>query len=235
MDQETSEWIDVDIPKAKDLTLIYASGHGHVYKYNHYALKLKGWGRELEIMNLAGDCSITPRGRVLKGGEVVGIIMDLGLPIDVSSLDLSTRRILMSRIISLVNALHMKGILHGDIKLANILKAPDGSLRFCDFDGSQKEKDAGPPEEQTLNWISKERLMNLDLPLSRADDFFALGLTIWELFSGKVPFEGLREDEVEKEILDGKTVDLGVISEMEVREIIQKYLAMGRRLDWQKT
>ena len=77
--------------------------------------------------------------------------------------------------------------------------------------------------------------MNLDLPLSRADDFFALGLTIWELFSGKVPFEGLREDEVEKEILDGKTVDLGVISEMEVREIIQKHLAMGRRLDWQET
>src|SRR5436190_8166518 len=164
MDRETGEWMNIDIEDTGDVVLIHATGHGHVYKYkDRFAIKWNCWGRELEMMKLAGDCSITPRGQVLNDGKVVGIIMDLGQPINVSSLDASARRDLMNRIISLVDALHEKTILHGDIKLANILISPDGSLRFCDFEGSQLEKCTEAPENQTLNWISRERLMDLDL------------------------------------------------------------------------
>lgn len=136
-------------------------------------------------MKLAGDCSIIPRGQVLNDGKVVGIIMDLGQPITVSSLDVSARRDLMNRIISLVDALHEKTILHGDIKLANILISPDGSLRFCDLEGSQLEKYTDASENQTLNWISRERLIDLDSPLCKSDDYYALGMTIWEVFNEK--------------------------------------------------
>src|SRR5438105_2901611 len=187
-----SEWMDININEAINLPLIYASGHGHIYKYGeHLAIKGNCWERELDMMKLAGACSITPRGRVLQHGQVVGIIMDLGHPINVTSLDLVARKKLMDQIISLVDALHAKGIIHGDIKLANILTAPDGSLRFCDFEGSQIEGSGEPPEDQTLNWISRERLMDLDSPLCKADDYYALGMTVWEVFSGKVPFQGL--------------------------------------------
>ena len=232
MDHETDEWMNIDIEDTQDVVLIHASGHGHVYNYkDRFAIKWNCWGRELEIMKLAGDCSITPRGKVFNDDRVMGIIMDLGQPIVVSSLNTSSRKELMNRIINLVNALHQKKILHGDIKLANILISPDGSLRFCDFEGSQMEKCREAPENQTLNWISRERLMHLDLPLCKADDYYALGMTIWEVFSGKVPFEGLEEDQVEKAILAGKSVDLAVISEVDVRETIAKYLMMGRNLD----
>jgi serine/threonine protein kinase len=35
--------------------------------------------------------------------------------------------------ISVVQELHGKGILHGDIKPANMLLCPDGQIRLCDF------------------------------------------------------------------------------------------------------
>jgi serine/threonine protein kinase len=227
------QWMELDIEELDSSRLkLIATGHSHVYEYqDHFAVKIVSHERELEMMKKAGDCSITPRGRVLKRGRgQVGTIMDLGTPIDVTTLDLTARKNLMNTIIALVTALHEKGLLHGDIKLANILTAPDGSVRFCDFEGCQEEFCATAPEEQTLNWVSPIRLRNLDLPMRKADDLYALGLTIWEVFTGKVPFSGLAEDEVEAMLMVGNCIALSEIVEVEVREVIEKYLALGRNL-----
>ena len=106
--------------------------------------------------------------------------MELGKPIDVTRLDLQERKELTTKVIALVDSLHKKGLIHGDIKLAHILVAQDGSIRFWDFEGSQLElTGSAPPESQTLNWISPLRLQNLDLPLRKGNDLYALGLTIW--------------------------------------------------------
>ena len=68
------------------------------------------------------------------------------------------------------------------------------------------------------------------MPQSRQDDFYALGLTIWEIFTGKVPFAGFREDEVERKILAGERVDTSEIEELDVRDIVEKYLEIGEQL-----
>jgi serine/threonine protein kinase len=68
------------------------------------------------------------------------------------------------------------------------------------------------------------------MPQSRQDDFYALGLTIWEIFTGKVPFAGFREDEVERKILAGERVDTSEIEELDVRESVEKYLEIGEQL-----
>jgi len=96
-------------------------------------------------MQLAGDCSIAPIGRVFKGDQQVGIIMELGKPIDVTRLDLQERKELTTKVIALVDSLHKKGLIHGDIKLAHILVAQDGSIRFWDFEGSQLELTGSAP------------------------------------------------------------------------------------------
>lgn len=229
-DSTLPEWIDIDTKEMNSSKLIAPPGHSHVYEYQErFAVKIPGLEKELDMMMKAGDCSITPRGRMFRRGKQAGIIMDLGKPVDVTVLDFAARKDLMNRIITLVTALHKKGLLHGDIKLANILTAPDGSLRFCDFEGCQEENDATAPEEQTLNWISPDRLRNLDSPMTKADDFYALGLTIWEVFTGKVPFSGLDEGEVEKMLMAGKCVEITEIVEVDVRDIIEKYLALGRQ------
>ena len=93
MDHETDEWMNVDIEDTQDVVLIHASGHGYVYQYkDHFAIKWNCWRRELEIMKLVDDCSITPRGKVFHDDKVVGIIMDLCEPIVVSSLNTSSRK-----------------------------------------------------------------------------------------------------------------------------------------------
>ena len=106
----------------------------------------------------------------------------------------------------------------------------DGCLRFFDWEGAQREDQAKVPEEQTLNWISPNRLRNLDVPLRRTDDYHALGLTIWELFTGRIPFYGLAENEVEEKILAGDRVDITEIEQVDVRGIVEKYLTMGSQL-----
>ena len=54
--------------------------------------------------------------------------MDLGQAIDVMSLDVVAKKKLMRELISLVTVLHDKGLIHSDIKLANLLITPNGGL-----------------------------------------------------------------------------------------------------------
>jgi len=77
-------------------------------------------------------------------------------------------------------------------------------------------------------------LRNLDLPLRKEDDLYALGLTIWELYTGKIPFEGLLEDKVEKledkvekRIMADECVDMSEIGDTDMRKAVEMYLARG--------
>src|SRR5438270_475932 len=78
--------------------------------------------------------------------------------------------------------------------------------------------------------IAATRLKNLNLPISKADDFYALALTIWEIFTGKIPFAGLDESEVEKRIEASETVNLSEIAELDIRGIIEEYLKLGNSI-----
>lgn len=73
-------------------------------------------------------------------GEIIymGFLMDVAAPIIVPSgpapvLPPSRRRDLMHQMIWLVQRLHAKRIVHGDLKLENMLLDDQGNLRLCDF------------------------------------------------------------------------------------------------------
>lgn len=229
------EWLDIDITELTrgKSPILVTTGHSYIYLYrNRYAVKVPGTETELEMMISAGSISVTPLGRVLKQNKQIGIVMELGQPIDLNVLDNSGKQNLVNEIISLVTELHEKGLIHGDIKLSNILRAArDGSLRLCDFEGTQKEPCKEPPESPTLNWISSLRLRNLHWPLCKQDDLYALGLTLWEVYVGRIPFSGLDESEVEAKIRENESVDLEEISQLDIRELVAGYLIAGSQLD----
>ena len=64
----------------------------------------------------------------------------------------------------------------------------------------------------------------------KEDDYYSLGLTIWELFVEEPPFRGKWGEEVDNALLSNKTdfsVDLDRIGDVEAKEIVRNYLTRG--------
>ncbi len=103
----------------------------------------------------------------------------------------------------LAEALHYatsRGVLHRDIKLANILLAPDGTPKLADFNISFARNVSGASPFAyfggSLSYMSPEQLMacrpghtqdaaNLDT----RSDIYSLAVVLWELLTGLKPFD----------------------------------------------
>src|SRR6478736_5260364 len=100
-----------------------------------------------------------------------------------------------------VAAIHATGLVHGDLKPGNVMVTsnPDGSIGkaiVLDF-GFAKERarlsarrPGAPPDGGTPNYMSPERLRSGGA--SPEDDLYALGLTLWEMWTCRVPEPGYK-------------------------------------------
>lgn len=88
---------------------------------------------------------------------------------------------------------HARGVLHGDLKPANVLLAEDGQPLLVDFNLSQevgvRTSDAGFAGG-TLPYMSPEQIQRLWTPttLGPASDLYSLGILFFELLTGERPF-----------------------------------------------
>jgi serine/threonine-protein kinase len=86
---------------------------------------------------------------------------------------------------------HSQGIIHRDVKPANMLVQMNGKLKVLDF-GMAKIEDARQQLTApgmtlgTIAYMSKEQL--LGKPLDARSDFYSLGVTLYEIVTGKLPF-----------------------------------------------
>ncbi|EDR28105.1 cell division control protein 15, CDC15, putative [Entamoeba dispar SAW760] len=92
--------------------------------------------------------------------------------------------------------IHDQGIVHRDIKAANILVAKDGSVKIADFGVSVQmngnEKQEGGSDEDpigTPNWMAPEVIQMQGTTVKA--DIWALGCTIIELITGNPPYYDL--------------------------------------------
>lgn len=82
--------------------------------------------------------------------------------------------------------LHRRGIVHRDVKPGNILVDSDGAVRVVDFGlavarGTDRDAPGG-----TLAYMSPEAVQGL--PVTPASDLYAVGVMLYELFTGVHPF-----------------------------------------------
>ncbi len=105
---------------------------------------------------------------------------------------LKIARILASHLATI----HGAGIIHKDIKPANILVNPDtNTVKFIDFGISTrinlKNQHLGNPEtlEGTLAYISPEQTGRMNRIVDSRSDLYSLGVTFYEILTGRLPFE----------------------------------------------
>ncbi len=87
--------------------------------------------------------------------------------------------------------LHQRGILHGDIKPSNILITSEGTYKLSDFGGIQKFLDLyllAKAETLTLDYTAPEILRGERA--TTQSDLYSLGILMYEVLTGKLPFEG---------------------------------------------
>ncbi len=94
-----------------------------------------------------------------------------------------------------ISDLHSRSVIHKDINPTNVLwNAASGALKLIDFGIStvlsQENPDFFTPNrlEGTLAYISPEQTGRTNAPVDYRTDFYSLGVTLYELFTGARPF-----------------------------------------------
>ena len=130
--------------------------------------------------------------------EYVSAPRSLVVAADADGLDLSERLELFCRACDAVHHGHQKGVLHREIKPANLLVDGAGQLKVVDFglaravgaDQAQACLSADPGQVlETLPYLSPERLISDSPRIDTRSDIYSLGVVLFELLCGRLPHD----------------------------------------------
>ncbi len=91
-------------------------------------------------------------------------------------------------------AAHDKGVLHRDLKPSNIMLDRRGEVRIMDFGLAGLAHGIEDVRSGTPAYMAPEQLAGKEV--TARSDIYALGLVLYELFTGKPVFEGQTHDEI---------------------------------------
>lgn len=100
--------------------------------------------------------------------------------------------IIMRQILSGISLAHQHRIIHRDLKPQNILMDEDGNVKIADFGIAIALSETSLTQTNTLlgsvHYLSPEQARGS--MATRQSDIYALGIILYELLTGSVPFEG---------------------------------------------
>ena len=104
-------------------------------------------------------------------------------------------------------AVHASGLLHRDLKPSNILLGDDGVPRLIDFGlASPLASDATRGVSGTLPYMAPEQARGQCERIDVRSDVFGLGAVLYELLTGRPPYQGSRQDEVWEQAREGRVI-----------------------------
>jgi serine/threonine protein kinase len=114
---------------------------------------------------------------------------------------------IVSQVAAALDAAHEAGVIHCDVKPANVILDEQGTAKLTDFGIARAAR--GPREHEligTARYIAPERVEG-HAPTERSD-VFSLGLVAYELLAGRPAYEEMETEDLLRQRLDGPAPSL---------------------------
>jgi eukaryotic-like serine/threonine-protein kinase len=86
-----------------------------------------------------------------------------------------------------LGAVHRAGIVHGDLKPANIVVMTGGTAKLTDFGVARARRQAATPFSGTPPYMSPEQVRGAEV--DERSDLYSAGILMYEMFTGRRPFD----------------------------------------------
>jgi serine/threonine protein kinase/Tfp pilus assembly protein PilF len=137
---------------------------------------------------------------------------------EAARLPLRARLEIVARIAEAAHHAHQRGLIHRDLKPANILVDESGQPKILDFGVARTtdsevtlQTDAGQLLG-TLAYMSPEQVLGDPLEIDARSDVYALGVVLYELLAGRLPYTIGRLPETIRAIREEEPLRLGAVN-----------------------
>lgn len=201
---------------------------------------LRSEALSLRRVNHPGVLSVIERGTTPEGDSYLVTEFVDGGDLSQQAVPLAPRATatLLVKIARAVQAAHASGVVHCDLKPANILLTAQGEPKLADFGLSRWELDGPQDARGNIAFMSPEQYMGGPEALTPPSDLYALGGLLFYLLTGRMPLgqtarEVAEAHETQREVPSpGSEADLDRICERATRrERGQRYHSAGELAD----
>ena len=146
------------------------------------------------------------------------------------ALDYKTAVPLLVRILEAMQSAHEMGIMHRDVKPANIMLTTWGTVKLMDFGIARALGAARQTREGalvgTMEYIAPERIKGKEG--GPGADIYSLGIVLYEMMAGRLPFSNENEFELmrmQMENVPPAFAEMGVTIPVEIEAVVGKSMA----------
>jgi len=171
--------------------------------------ELSDFTYEYKLMNkIAGEGIIKPYD-LLKCNNSLAIIMEdingesIAEVMKSAKLSITEKLLLSIQMTDSISQVHNQNIIHKDVNPSNFIwNRKTKQVKIIDFGISTElaredyQYTNAINLDGTLEYISPEQTGRINKPIDYRTDFYSFGITLYELFSGKLPFAGEDESEI---------------------------------------